>query len=103
MDTITAEPTKVGEMLLEEFMLPQRITQLELAQAMGVSRKIVGQIINNSRRLTVKEATQLAVLFETDEDFWINLQAAHDRWESRNIISRNHFRPIYDLLAHAKQ
>ncbi len=38
---------------------------------MGVSRKIIGQIINNSRRISVAEASQLAVLFQTDEDFWI--------------------------------
>ncbi len=59
-----------------------------------VSRKVIGQIINNSRRISVAEASQLAVLFQTDEDFWINLQAAHDRWESRNIIANNQLRPI---------
>ncbi|WP_428944638.1 HigA family addiction module antitoxin [Pantoea sp. FN060301] len=98
MDTVTAEPTTVGEMLSEEFLKPQGITQAELAQVMGVSRKVIGQIVNNSRRLSVTEASQLAVLFQTDEDFWINLQATHDRWESRNIIAKSHFKPIHDLL-----
>ncbi|EMK9417084.1 addiction module antidote protein, HigA family, partial [Escherichia coli] len=37
MDTTTAEPTTVGEMLLEEFMKPMGITQIELAKALGVS------------------------------------------------------------------
>ena len=101
MDTITAEPTTVGEVLSEEFLKLLNITQAELALVMGVSRKVIGQIINNSRRISVAEASQLAVLFQTDEDFWINLQAAHDRWESRNIIANNHFRPIQDLLAEA--
>ncbi|ROF85126.1 addiction module antidote protein, HigA family, partial [Klebsiella pneumoniae subsp. pneumoniae] len=31
MDTITAEPTTVGEMLSEEFLKPLNITQAELA------------------------------------------------------------------------
>lgn len=101
MDTITAEPTTVGEMLSEEFLKPLNITQAELALVMGVSRKVIGQIVNGSRRLSVAEASQLAVLFETDEDFWINLQAVHDRWESRNIIATHHFKPIQALLGAA--
>lgn len=101
MDTITAEPTTVGEMLSEEFLKAQNLTQAELAFAMGVSRKVIGQIINNTRRLSVSEACQLAVLFQTDETFWINLQADHDRWESRNIIAKGHFKPIHDLLTAA--
>lgn len=59
------------------------ITQEQLGQAMGLSRKVVGQIINNIRRISVAEAAALVALFETDEDFWINIQAVHDRWESR--------------------
>ncbi|MBS9425722.1 addiction module antidote protein, HigA family [Photorhabdus noenieputensis] len=99
MDTRTAEPTTVGEMLTEEFLKPLKITQQQLASAMGVSRKVIGQIVNNSRRLSVAEATQLAGLFETDEDFWINLQAAHDRWESRQISARKHYVPITVILS----
>ncbi|MBS9433329.1 MULTISPECIES: HigA family addiction module antitoxin [Photorhabdus] len=99
MDTKTAEPTTVGEMLTEEFLKPLKITQQQLANAMGVSRKVIGQIVNNSRRLSVAEATQLAGLFETDEDFWINLQAAHDRWESRQISARKHYAPITVILS----
>lgn len=94
MDTITAEPTTVGEMLNEEFLKPLNITQQQLADAMTVSRKIIGQIVNNTRRLSVIEAGQLAALFELDDDFWINVQAAHDRWEARQFISRQHFQPI---------
>ncbi|QBY47005.1 HigA family addiction module antitoxin [Arsenophonus nasoniae] len=98
METITAEPTTVGEMLNEEFLKPLNITQQQLAEAMKVSRKVIGQIVNNTRRLTVGEASQLAALFELDDDFWINVQAAHDRWEARKIISSQHFRPINILL-----
>lgn len=99
MDTITAEPTTVGEMLNEEFLKPLNITQQQLADAMKLSRKVIGQIVNNTRRLSVEEASKLAALFELDDDFWINLQAAHDRWEAHNLIATHRYPPINTLLA----
>ena len=100
MDTKTREPTTIGEMLNEEFLKPLNVTQQQLADAMGVSRKVIGQIINNQRRLNVEEAVKLSGLFELDESFWINLQAAHDRWESRQLSAQQHIQPITALLAH---
>ncbi|WNN47360.1 HigA family addiction module antitoxin [Siccibacter colletis] len=99
MDTQTAEPTTVGEMLTEEFLKPLNITQQQLASAMNVSRKVIGQIANNTRRISVSEAALLAALFETDDDFWINVQAAHDRWEIRQLTVNNHVKPIALLLS----
>lgn len=99
MDTRIAEPTTVGEMLSEEFLKPLNITHQQLADAMGLSRKIIGQIVNNSRRISVTEASELAGLFETDDDFWINVQAAHDRWEGRQIVAASHYQPITVLLS----
>ncbi|HIC1896488.1 TPA: HigA family addiction module antitoxin [Citrobacter freundii] len=99
MDTKAAEPATVGEMLSEEFLKPMGITQEQLGTVMGLSRKVVGQIVNNIRRISVEEAALLAALFETDDDFWINVQAAHDRWEVRQILSARTVQPISEILA----
>lgn len=64
MDTRTAEPTTVGEMLREEFLKPLSITQEQLAKAMGVTRTVVSQTVNDQRRITLDEALFLASLFE---------------------------------------
>lgn len=100
MDTQTREPTTIGEMLSEEFLKPLNITQQQLADVMGVSRKVIRQIINNQCRLKVEDAVKLADLFELDDSFWINLQAAHDRWESHQLSAKQHIQPITALLAH---
>ncbi|NPS18322.1 addiction module antidote protein, HigA family, partial [Escherichia coli] len=37
-------------------------------------------IISNRRRLSAEEPYKLAEQFQTDKDFWLNLQALHDAW-----------------------
>jgi putative transposase len=99
MDTRSAQPSTVGEIVLEEFLKPMDYTQTQLAKALGVSTKVVRQIIQGSRRISVEEATQLAALFEMPTDFFINIQASHDRWEARRLSETKHFQPINMVLS----
>ena len=43
------KPASVGEILVEEFMAPMRLTQAALAEAMGVQRKHVNELCNDRR------------------------------------------------------
>ncbi|MCK5681780.1 helix-turn-helix domain-containing protein, partial [bacterium] len=38
------QPTTVGEMITEEYLVPLKLTQGQLAKAMGVSRRTVNEI-----------------------------------------------------------
>lgn len=99
MDTTTREPTTVGSMLKEEFLIPMGITQQQLAQTMGVDRRTVSLLINGKRRLTIDDAIMLADLFEMNVEFWLDLQATHDRWEARQRHDRTHkLPPIMHIL-----
>ena len=89
-------------MLREEFLKPLNITQEQLAKAMGLSRKVVNQIVNDQRRLNLDEAVLLAGLFETDPDFWINVQAAHDRWEAQAMVKTILLSPLCLWSFHKK-
>ncbi|MBL5913919.1 HigA family addiction module antidote protein [Enterobacter asburiae] len=79
----TDGPVTVGEMLVEEFLKPLNMSHDELAEAMGICKQYIDDIICGLRRLTDDEARVLAVLFGTDEDFWSNLQMLQDRPEQR--------------------
>ncbi|AVX40690.1 TPA: HigA family addiction module antidote protein [Yersinia enterocolitica] len=101
LDTTTREPTTVGEILQEEFLTPLAIGQEELADIMGVTRATVNRLCKGRRRLTVEEATLFSELFETTPEFWLNLQAAHDRWEAREALQKHKrppMRPIMEML-----
>jgi addiction module HigA family antidote len=77
-------PATVGEVLVEEFMQPLKLTQAALAEAMAVQRKHVNELCNNRRKVTAATALILARVFGNSPDFWLNLQRRSDLWEVIN-------------------
>ena len=75
-----AQPASVAEVLAEEFMAPLGLTQVALADAMGVPRKHVNELCNGRRSVTVPTALILARVFGASADFWLNLQRRNDLW-----------------------
>ncbi len=71
-------PTHPGEMLVEEFLIPWKLTQVELAERIGVPFQRVNQIVRQKRSVTPDTALRLARLFGTTPGFWLNLQ---QRWD----------------------
>ena len=80
MITTKQQPISVGEMITEEFLVPLKVTQGRLAQAMGVSRKTVNELCTGKRAVTVDTALLLAKVLENTPDFWLNLQRRNDIW-----------------------
>ena len=72
------EPTHPGEMLLEEFLHPLKITQRNLADAIHVPYQRINELVNKRRGVTPSTALRLAKFFGTTPTFWMNLQL---RWE----------------------
>ena len=71
-------PTTPGEILLEEWLKPMKLTQLALAKKMGVDIQLVNGIINGRRSVTAKTALLLAKVLKTTPEFWLNAQKAVD-------------------------
>ena len=71
-------PTHLGEMLLEEFLIPMELTQRQLADAIHVPYQRVNELVNGKRGVTPGTALRLAKYFGTSPDFWLNLQM---RWD----------------------
>ncbi|OQY47297.1 MAG: addiction module antidote protein, HigA family [Candidatus Parabeggiatoa sp. nov. 2] len=75
-------PTHPGEMLREKFMPEYDLTATSLADALGVSRKSVSDLLNERRALTPAMALRLARLFGNGPEFWLNAQQAVDLWHT---------------------
>lgn len=67
-----------GEILREEFLAEYRLSQNQLAKAIGISPNRIAEIVNNRRRITADTALRLALYFGNSAEFWINLQARYD-------------------------
>ena len=82
------KPVSVGEMLEEEFMKPLRLTQTALAASMGVERRLVNELCNGRRAVTVDTALILARVFGNTPEFWLNVQRRTELWEALNTPER---------------
>ncbi len=82
------EPTHPGEILLEEFLVPKKMSQIELARQMGVSLQRINTLINGRRDMTAETALLLSRVFKTTPEFWMNLQVAHDLYWAHKSLRR---------------
>jgi len=77
----TIKPTHPGEMLREDFMPDYGLTAASLAEALGVSRQTINEILRERRAITPAMALMLSRLFGNSPEFWLNAQRAVDLWE----------------------
>ncbi len=89
------EPTHPGEMLLEEFLKPMRLSQRDLAEGIRVPYQRVNELVNGKRGVTPGPALRLAKYFGNTPAFWMNLQlrcelyhAMKTEAEALNLIRR---------------
>ena len=81
------KPTHPGEILLEEFLLPMGLSQVELARRMGVPIQRVNTIVNGKRDVTAETAILLSRTLKTSSEFWMNLQVARDLYKASKNLS----------------
>ena len=67
-----------GEMLLEEYLKPLGIGQVEAARKLGVSLNRLNEIVLGKRGITADTALRLARFLKTSPQMWIRLQGDWD-------------------------
>jgi len=71
-------PIHPGEILLEEFLKPMRISQYRLAKDISVSPRRINEIVHGKRSITADTALRLGKFFGISPQFWLNLQTRYD-------------------------
>lgn len=76
-------PIPPGEILLEDFMKPHRISQNRLARDIDINPARVNDIVHGRSAITAPVALRLSKYFGTTPELWMNLQAAYELRLSR--------------------
>lgn len=82
-------PPTPGEVLrdrLSQLAPMGRVTQDRLADAMGVSRYSINQLLNDKRNLTAEMAVRLGRATNTSAEFWLRLQMNADLARARHKL-----------------
>lgn len=93
---IKRRPTHPGEMLREDFLPDYGLTVSALAEAAGVSRQSINELLRERRAVSPEMALRLARLFGNSPGFWLNAQRAIDLWDAEQAI-RSDVRKIKPL------
>ena len=73
-------PTHPGAILREDVLPALRMSQVELAQRLGVSRVTVNTLLQERRDLSVELAARIARLLGHTPESWLRMQEALDLW-----------------------
>lgn len=86
---IERRPTHPGEMLREDFLPDYELTVSGLAEAIGVSRQSINELLRERRAVSPGMALRLARLFGNSPEFWLNAQQAVDLWDAAQAIEKD--------------
>ena len=82
-------PTHPGEMLREDFLGDYGLTVSRLAEAVGVSRQSINELLRGRRAVSPEMSLRLARLFGNSPEFWLNAQRAVDLWDAARAIKKD--------------
>lgn len=58
------------------------LTQQQLAEAVGITRVRINEVIRGKRKMTPDTAFRLARYLGTTVEFWLNMQRNIDMWDT---------------------
>lgn len=79
-------PTPPGSIVLQDFLKPLGLSQVEVARRMGIPVNRLNEVIRGKRGVTADTALRLARVFDTSPEFWMNLQNACDLYEASRAL-----------------
>ena len=89
-----------GEILLEEFLKPLRVSAYRLSKDIGIPQTRTSEIIKGNRSITADTALRLSYYFGNSAKFWLGLQNDYDLEEEKKAKGQE-LKHIKRLKEHA--
>jgi len=77
------DPPHPGQVVRELCLEPLGLSVTAAAEALGVSRKTLSQLLNGRAGISAEMAMRLAIAFGTTPESWLNQQMQYDLWAAR--------------------
>ena len=88
------KPVHPGEVLLEEFLRPMRLSRNRLALDIGVPPRRINEIVTANRSVTADTALRLARYFRMSPQFWLGLQMDYDLDVTADALAKRLIREV---------
>lgn len=82
-----------GEILLEEFLIPLKISAYKLSKDIKIPQTRISEILKGRRRITADTALRLSNYFGNSAKFWLGLQDDFDI-EEEILVKSDEFKVI---------
>jgi len=76
-------PPHPGEVIKKLCIEPLGLSITKTAEALGVSRKTLSELINGHIGISPEMAIRLSIAFNTTPESWLTQQMQYDLWEMR--------------------
>src|ERR1035437_10070519 len=76
-------PAHPGEIIREDCIKPLGLTVTAAAEALGVTRKALSDLLNGHSGVSPDMAIRLEKVGWSKADHWLRIQLARDRWDAR--------------------
>lgn len=83
-------PPHPGEVLKTLCLEPLGLSVTKAAQALGVGRTALSNLLNGRTGVTPQMAMRLSIAFDTTAESWINQQVQYDLWQARQHRGKFH-------------
>jgi antitoxin HigA-1 len=76
-------PAHPGEIVREECLKPLGLSVTAAAEALGLTRKALSDLLNGHTGVSPGMAIRLEKVFGSTADTWLGMQMQYDLWEAR--------------------
>jgi addiction module HigA family antidote len=79
-------PTHPGAILREIVLPALKVSRVEFASNLGISRQTLYDLLSEKQPVTPQMAVRLGKLCGNGPAVWLNLQSAHDLWHAARSV-----------------